>query len=359
MGATSGGFKDKAKARLDAARARWPWLDVTARGFKRFQRDEAPVSAVHIAYSAFFSIFPLLFVAVGVFGLVLRGNPDLYDQILDNLKESLPGGLDQTIGTALDRAQSGAGTSISIGLVLLLYSGTGMIVAIERGLNRAFGSAKAGTFVGQRVRALGWLATVGLLLVVSVALGGAVGGAGNALLELVGISGTAAEVAAGALTIAVSFLLDVVLFELTFVLLPSQAGPSLRQALPGAVGGAVWWGLLKTFGALFVQRSVSGALAVFGPLAAVVGLLVIINVSAQLLLLTASILAEGRGFQALPSQAVTVREAQERVVLQAVTAANGARPDGGPGGAPGGKVAAAALTGWALGRLVPRKRRIR
>jgi hypothetical protein len=55
-------------ARLVAGlRGRHRWLDVALRGYARYQRTEGPVAAVHVAYSAFFSIFPLLFAAVGIF----------------------------------------------------------------------------------------------------------------------------------------------------------------------------------------------------------------------------------------------------------------------------------------------------
>jgi membrane protein len=351
------GFKDKAKRRLAALRRRWRWLDLLVRGFQRFQRDEAGVSAVHIAYAAFFSIFPLLFVAVGVFGFVLRGDPGLQERVLASVQENFPAGLESVVEPALARARDSAGASISIGLALLLYSGTGMVVAIERGLNRAFGAAKAGNFVTQRGRALGWLVTVGLVLALSVALGGALGGASGALLEAVGITGTVAELAAGLLAVAVSFLVDVVLFLLTFTLLPSR-GPTARQALPGAVAAAVWWGLLKSVGAFYVRRSISGATAVFGPLAVVVGLLVFINLAAQLLLLTASILGEAKGIPALPEQDdATTPEEQEAELAErlpgrpgqldhpaaASTAAGGRR-----------NVTMGVIAGLALGRLLRR-----
>jgi hypothetical protein len=55
---------------------------------------------------------------------------------------------------------------------------------------------------------------------------------------------------------------------------------------------AVWWGLLKYFGAFYVGRTIDNAGEVLGQLAIVVGLLVFINLAAQLLMLTASIQAE-------------------------------------------------------------------
>jgi membrane protein len=342
-----GQLKERAAARLAAARRRWPWLDVTIRGYKRFQATEASVSAVQVAYTAFFSIFPLLFVAVGVLGIVLNGNPSLQASILASVKANFPGDLSGLVAANLDRAQSGAAASIGVGLVLLLYSGTGAVVAVERGLSRAFGRTKAGSnLLTQRGRALGWLVTVGLLLALSVVLGGAVGGAGQALLRWLGLSGALAGLAVGALVLLVGLALDTVLFVVTFWLLPHQ-GPSPRQALRGAFGAAVWWGLLKTLGAFYVQRSVRGAQNVFGPLAVVVGLLVFVNLAAQLLLLTASIMAEDLGFPLVASR--TSDEEAEETAAPAEPAPAAAAPAP-RARRPVGPVALGVMAGWLLGR---------
>ena len=90
-----------------------------------------------------------------MFGFVLRGDPGLQEEVLASVKANFPVGWDDLIGPALERAAASAGTTLSIGLGLLLYSGTGMVVAIERGLNRAFGAARSGNFVVQRWSA-GW-----------------------------------------------------------------------------------------------------------------------------------------------------------------------------------------------------------
>lgn len=349
--AATGNLKERATVALGRLRARYRFVDVAVRGFGRYQQTEGPVSAVHIAYSAFFSLFPLMFAAVGVFGLVLRSNAELRDRLLDAAAENLPEQLRVLVEASIASAQSSARTSLGIGLVLLLYTGTGMVVALERGLSRAFGLERAGTFVKQRSRALGWLLSIGLLLGLSVALAGVLGGAGGAILRAVGVTGTPARVAGILLGLLVSFALDVVLFTLTFVLLPNRSLKP-RQVLPGAVLCAVWWGLLKNFGALYVGRTIQNAGEVFGQLAIVVGLLVFINLAAQLLILTASIQAE--------LVLGPVEAAAPTVGL--VEAARGHPPDrnGGTRSDAGrrlGRVAAAgALVGWLTLRARRRRR---
>jgi membrane protein len=340
--AATGNLKARAAATVGRLRQRHRWIDVAARGFGRYQRTEGSVSAVNVAYAAFFSVFPLMFAAVGVFGLVLRGNLELRDRLVRAAGENLPPQLESLVTQSIASAQTSARTSLGIGLGLLLYSGTGMVVALERGLSRAFGLERAGAFVKQRARALGWLASVGVLLGVSVAAAGVVGGAGGRLLEAFGVTGVPARVSGVVVGLLVSFVLDVVLFTLTFVLLPNRALRP-RQVLPGAILCAVWWGLLKNFGALYVGRTIQNAGEVFGQLAIVVGLLVFINLAAQLLMLTASIQAElvlGPPGAAAPTVGL-------------VEAARGHPPEG-PGAAePGsrrriGRVAGAAVLAWLL-----------
>jgi YihY family inner membrane protein len=278
--AATGNLKNRAIQTIDRLRRRSRWFDLAVRGFGRYQRTEGPVSAVHVAYSAFFSIFPLLFVAVGVLGLVLRGNPELSDHILEAARDNLPQQLHTLVDQSVTSARNSARTALGVGLLLLLYSGTGMVVGLER----------AGSFLRQRARALGWLVSVGLLLVLSVASAGLVRASG-AVFRALGIGGTPAKVSSVVLTVALGFVVDVALFTLTFVLLPNRALRA-RQVLPGAILCAVWWGLLKGFGAFYVGRAVQNAGEVFGQLAVVVGLLVFVNLAAQLLMLTASIQAE-------------------------------------------------------------------
>jgi membrane protein len=333
MAATSG-LRARAARLVAGWRERYRWLDVALRGYRRYQRTEGSVSAVHVAYSAFFSVFPLLFAAVGVFGLVLRNDTELRDRILGQVEANVPGALRELVGQSIRSAQTSARTALGVGLLLLLYSGTGMVVALERGLSRAFGLERAGGFVKQRARALGWLASIGLLLGVSVAAAGALGGASGAVLEALGVTGGPARATGVLVGVLVSFAVDVLLFVLTFVLLPNRTLRP-RQVLPGALLCALWWGLLKYFGAFYVGRTIASAGEVFGQLAIVVGLLVFINLAAQLLMLTASVQAE--------LVLGPVEAAAPTVGL--VEAARGNPPPAGEGGGPG------ARGGRPLGRL--------
>ena len=346
-------LKARAAGWAAGMRERHHWLDVAARGYGRYQRTEGSVAAVHVAYSAFFSIFPLLFAAVGILGLVLRNDTGLRDRILAQAAANLPGPLHELVEQSIRSAQTSARAALSVGLLLLLYSGTGMVVALERGLSRAFGLERAGTFVKQRTRALGWLLSIGLLLGVSVVAAGVLGGASGAILEALGVTGGPARASSFLVALLVSFAVDVALFTLTFVLLPNRALRA-RQVLPGAAICAVWWGVLKYFGAFYVGRTIQNAGEVFGQLAIVVGLLVFINLAAQLLMLTASIQAE--------VMLGPVEAAAPTVGLVAAARGNPPPPAGSGATAPrsrrvGRLAAAGAVLAWLTLRTRRRRRR--
>jgi len=346
--AATRGLKARAAGWAAGMRERHRWLDVAARGYGRYQRTEGSVAAVHVAYSAFFSIFPLLFAAVGILGLVLRNDTGLRDRILAQAAANLPGPLHELVEQSIRSAQTSARAALSVGLLLLLYSGTGMVVALERGLSGAFGLQRTGTFVKQRARAVGWLLSLGLLLGVSVLAAGALGGASGAILEALGVTGGPARASSFLVTLLVSFAVDVALFTLTFVLLPNRALRA-RQVLPGAAICAVWWGVLKYFGAFYVGRTIHNAGEVFGQLAIVVGLLVFINLAAQLLMLTASVQAE--------VLLGPVEAAAPTVGL--VEAARGNPPPPAGGARPSRRVGRMAAAGVVLAWLTRRTRRRR
>lgn len=115
---------------------------------------------------------------------------------------------------------------------------------------------------------------------------------------------------------------------------------------------AVWWGLLKYFGAFYVGRTIDNAGEVFGQLAIVVGLLVFINLAAQLLMLTASIQAE--------LVLGPVEAAAPTVGLVEASRGHPPFPAGGPapGGEPAGRrVGRLAVAAAALAWLARRARR--
>ena len=69
--------------RLDAWQRTRSWAGFPFAVVKKFSEDQAGNLAALVAYYAFFSVFPLLLVAVTVLGFVLQGSPALQDRVFD------------------------------------------------------------------------------------------------------------------------------------------------------------------------------------------------------------------------------------------------------------------------------------
>ena len=78
---------------MDAIKKVWARVQAWApmRAYQRYSKANGSLFAGGVAYFAFFSIFPAVALAFTVFGLVLRNNPEILDQIRDAINGQLPG----------------------------------------------------------------------------------------------------------------------------------------------------------------------------------------------------------------------------------------------------------------------------
>ena len=161
----------QAKLRVETARAHNGWLDVAISTFKRFSDGDGGFYAAGLTYYAFFSVFPLVLFSVSALGFVTFLSQNLKQDLLDAGRKSFP--LISEILTAnnLTKIEDARFSLAAVGLLLVLYSGTGGIVAFEHALNRIYGVDEEGTFVQKRVRSLRFLGTIGVIAIISVALG--------------------------------------------------------------------------------------------------------------------------------------------------------------------------------------------
>jgi membrane protein len=272
----------RAKLQVESARARYGSVDVAVSTFKRYSDGDGGFYAAGLTYYAFFSVFPLVLFSVSALGFVTFLSQDLKQRLLDAGSESFP--LIGEILTAnnLDRIEEARFSLAAIGLLLVLYSGTGGIVALEHALNRIHGVSEEGTFVQKRLRSLRFLGLIGLIALTSVALG-AVGRFIDS--SVVGVF----ALLAGVIT-------SVLLFACAYRFLP-QSNLIWREVLPGAVLAGAIFEVLKIVGPTYLASGEEGRNATFGAFAAAAGLLISAYLLCQVALLAAqlnAVLAERR-----------------------------------------------------------------
>jgi len=253
---------------------------------ERYKADAADPLAAAIGFFGFLSLFPLLLLAVSVAGFVVDDPADQV-AIAERITEAIPG-FEQTVddeeGGGVQELVSGVveqrGTIGLIGGVVLLLSGLRVVNGAMMASRVVFrGEVLKG--VGAKVRQLLALVALGLL-----ALGGVVASsvAGSGLGELPALL-------ALLLSVAVTFVLDVLLFLGAYVLLAPTATLSARERLPGALLGAAGWTLLKVAGASYVGNQVDSANALYGALGGVIALLLLLYLGGRLYLYGAELSA--------------------------------------------------------------------
>ena len=260
--------------RADGAHQRAPWLAFPYAVLKKFGDDQAGNLAALIAYYGFFSLFPLMLVLVTVLGMVLQGNPELQEWIRSSALANFP-----VIGPEIDhnvRALGGSGVTVAIGVAVALWAGIGVLKVMQTAMNAVWNVPfrHRPNFLKTLLRAAIMLVVLGLVTIAAAAAGGIGSGNDNALLSI--------------LWVAISLLLNFVLFMLAFRILTSE-DLSWGDVWVGAAVAAIAWTGLQAFGGYVVRHQLQGATQTYGTFATVIGLLAWIYIGAQVTLLAAEV----------------------------------------------------------------------
>ena len=243
----------------------------------KFFDDDGYYLAALITYYGFLAIFPLLLLGSTVLGLVLSGNPELQQQLLDSALHELP-----VIGTQLGNPEglSGGVQGLVIGSLVALYGGSNLGQAMQYTMSTAWAVPRhrRPDPIRSRIRSLAlffpfalWVLAGAVLSVLGTGVADAGLGAWvQALLTLAAV--------------LLTFVLFVVGFRMTTV-----RRLTVRQVAPGALVAAVVWQLLQTFGGLYVERVVATASAVNAVFALVLGLMAFLYLAAYALVLCVEI----------------------------------------------------------------------
>jgi YihY family inner membrane protein len=260
---------------IDRFQQRSPRLSFPAAVIKKFGDDQAGQLAALIAYYGFVSLFPLLLVLVTVLGFVVEGSPKTQASVLHSTLGQFP-----IIGDQLQRnvhSLKGSPGALAIGLVGLLFGGLGIVGATQNAFQQVWHIPRKQrpNFIAWRLRGLGLLAVLGVLLIVSTAA------AGYVTAQTAG----AVSVLGGVLLALASNLL---LFFVAFRFLTSNEVPR-SDLIPGVIFAAVLWQILQHIGGYYVAHVIRHAQETSGLFAFVLGLLAWLYLGGQVTLIAAEI----------------------------------------------------------------------
>jgi YihY family inner membrane protein len=260
---------------LDRHQQRRRSISFVAAVIKKFGDDQAGQLAALIAYYGFVSLFPLLLVLVTVLGFVLQGNPSAQASILNSALSQFP-----IIGTQLQtnvHSLKGSGLDLAIGLGGSMLAGLGITGATQNAFNQVWHVAHKDrpNFIKSRLRGLGMLGLLGLLVIVSTVAAGYVTAGGHGLLAIIG----------GVLT---ALLVNLLLFFTAFRLL-TAAQVQTGELWPGVIFAAITWQILQHVGGFYVDHVIRHAKETSGFFALVLGLIAWLYLGAQVTLIAAEI----------------------------------------------------------------------
>ena len=232
-------------------------------GLLSFIEDEALSRGAAIAFYTVTSIAPLLLIVIAIAGLI-SGREAAQAAITAQLSGLMGPQTAQLLDTAVTNAsaQSSSGWAMIAGIAALIATASGAFGEIQSALNAIWKAEPKGTTVSRLIQAraasLGLVATLGFLLVVSLAASAAITAFGQWLDAMLPFG---QWVAAGVNT-SISFALISVLFGAVYKILPDRklawrdviAGAAVTSALFIVGKSLIGWyigssGVASTYGA--------------------------------------------------------------------------------------------------------------
>lgn len=258
----------------------WPALKRT---FSQFSENNSLRLAAALAYTAAFSLPPLLIVVIAVAGVVFGQEAvsgQVFNQLRGLLGEDAAAGIQKTI-LNFNRHDSGA-VATAIGIGTLLFGASTFFATLQESLNDIWNlkpkpRSGAMQFIKTRFLSLGLVLSVGLLLLVSLVLSAGLAAFSGYLRGLL------PDVAVGlffVLDLVLSLGLTTVMFALLFRFLP-DARVAWRDIWPGAILTSVLFVIGKYLIGLYVSKADPGS--AYGAAGSIIVLLTWVYYSALIL----------------------------------------------------------------------------
>lgn len=232
-----------------------PVIGTAVRVQERFTEIGGTALANGIAMQGFLSLFPLLILSVSVLGFIAADNVNLADDMIDALGLPSDGELATDLREAIDTAEESKGATGVIGLVSLLWTGLGVVAALQRTVDNTWQSFGKG--LKDKARAVLVVVGAGIVFAASFVL--------SALINFL-------PAFFAPISIVVGLVVNIALFLWLFVSL-GRVPVGWRARLPGAVLCGIGFEILKIVGTVYVPRLVSNSSALYGSLGVVVAAL--------------------------------------------------------------------------------------
>jgi uncharacterized BrkB/YihY/UPF0761 family membrane protein len=242
--------------------------------FRKYADDKASRLSAMLTYYGFISLFPILLLLTAILQMILSGNPDLQQRIIDTI---IPEQLRATVEQALGNLPS-AGVPLAIGIISLLLAGMGGAYAAYATVTQVL-HVPYRKWYGFGPRYLRVVATLLLLIFGAIGLGALIAVSGRTHIPV--ISSTTWN-----FVIAVVFLW--LLFHFSIKLLAPRKVP-LSETWIGVTLASVSMLLLIYLAGRLLALIVAQRTAVYGVFSTFIGLLAVAFLMAQAIVISAEI----------------------------------------------------------------------
>jgi membrane protein len=240
-----------------------------------------------IAFNLFLAFFPALLIAVALATSRIGGRTSLFELIAD-LTQFLPPGSQTIVSEFLVKRGPEAWKIAALGWTGTLLAGSQVMKLVMQGIHAIYGDTEEFGFLHRQVRGL-------LLLLVTIAplLGAAILGVlGKPLRRWIAHEVGKHTILQGWWNVffpAVAIMLSVMALTVIYRVARPQED-SMRNVLPGALVATILWWLVDVLFGIYVRRVPYSV--VYGGLAAVIGLIIWMQLSAVIIFLGAAWNAE-------------------------------------------------------------------
>lgn len=260
-------------------------FEVVAKTISLYIEDSCSTYAAAIAYYAIFSIVPLSLITVSVFGLVVDR-----DSIADWVFKQVPLEESETVRNNVDaiirRGQDFSPASLGFGVLLLVWSSSGIFGSVRKGLNAASHLKIGRAYWQSKLWDFALIPAVGLLIILSIMLTAVARNVVRRVDEVAGIP-LDANLALEAAGYGVPALVTFIMFMLLYRFAPA-AHVHWRDALGGALFATFLFEVAKNIIAIVIsESSFSRDTAIYAGFGTALAFLVWMFVNASILLLGA------------------------------------------------------------------------
>lgn len=276
----------------------WALERKLVRAFLRYAEQRGAMLADSVTYRTLFSVFAGVLLGFSIAALVLAGNPAAWQALVDSVDAAVPGLLKGSapgdtglIDVTTIQAPIGLTITGILALIGLVGAAIGAIGSLRTAMRAIAETRDDDTFFL-------WVYLRNLALALAIGGGFAASAAasafGSGLIGFVADVGGAGDgfvaVASQVLSAIIVFALDAGVLALAFLVL-SGVRPSARALWPGVLFGALGLTVLQQLSGLFVRGAASNPL--LASFAALIALLLWLNLSAQVILIATSYIVTG------------------------------------------------------------------